>query len=302
MSSERPPSRRHRKHRSGHEEEHDNSERWLLTYADMLTLLMVLFIVMFAISQVDQKKFAALKNGVAMAFGSPSAAFEQSSGPLDEAEASALLDLSTGTGGDPTSEAKIKAAEAAVSAADRSRAQTKQEAAEREVRDMDKVKKAIAAALASKHLAASVRFNIDERGLVVTVITNSVVFAGDRADLLPAGRRIVAAIGPALRPLPNNIEIDGHTNQLPVPTVNYPSGWELSTARACAVLRFLADESGVPSKRLSASGFGQERPLYPASDPRSVTLNRRVEIIVLSELPIDVRALLPAAARAATAK
>jgi chemotaxis protein MotB len=121
------------------------------------------------------------------------------------------------------------------------------------------------------------------------------VFAGDQANLLPAGRRIIDSVAPALVKLPNTIEVDGHTNQLNVPTRNYPSAWELSTARASDVVRYLITK-GVPASRLSAVGYAGEKPLYPPSDPRAVTLNRRVEIIVKSNLPAAERALLPAAA------
>jgi chemotaxis protein MotB len=100
---------------------------------------------------------------------------------------------------------------------------------------------------------------------------------------------------PSLRTLPNSIEVDGHTNQLQVPTVNYPSAWELSTARASTVVRYLV-EHGLAGGRMSASGFAGTRPLIPPSDPRSVTMNRRVDIVVLSNLPPEERALLPAAA------
>jgi chemotaxis protein MotB len=145
-------------------------------------------------------------------------------------------------------------------------------------------------------VTAGVQFQIDERGLVITIVTSSVVFAGDRADLLPAGAQILAAVGPPLRPLPNNIEVDGHTNQLPVPTRRYPTAWELSTARASTVVRYLIDRIGVQPTRLAAAGFAGERPLYPPASARAATLNRRVEIIVLSRLAAADRALLPAAA------
>jgi chemotaxis protein MotB len=122
-----------------------------------------------------------------------------------------------------------------------------------------------------------------------------VIFAGDRADLLTDGRAIVDAVAPALRPLPNRVQVDGHTNQLPVPTIIYPSAWELSTARAAAVVRRL-DADGVSKKRLAAAGFADTRPLLPPTDTRSVTMNRRVDIVVLSTLPPQQASLLPSAA------
>jgi chemotaxis protein MotB len=294
-----PKAAHHGKKHAAHDEEHENHERWLVSYADMMTLLMVLFIVMFAISQVDQKKFAELKNGLAVGFGAPSVAFEGGETTLlESSNEDSPMDLASGVGA-TMSKPDDKAVQAAVSQLDRARAQARQDAAKAEVQNYEKIKQQIEAAMKKQGSADTVKFSIDERGLVVTVVTSSVVFAGDRAELLPAGQRILDGIAPAIAPLTNRIEVDGHTNQLPVTTRNYPSGWELSTARASTVVRYLNGHSGIPETRLFAAGFADTKPLYPGGDPRSVTLNRRVEIVVLSNLPADTRALLPSAATSA---
>ena len=304
MSHKRMPTKR--KRHGGHDEEHENHERWLITYADMLTLLMVLFIVLFAMSQVDKKKFAELAQGLASGFGAKSVTFNAQSSIMDgRGSDSSVLpmmpnvspQLSNSTGAQTAgATANDAAAKAAVAAAERATA-TKQAAdVAREIDNLKKVQEEITAALKAKNLDKSVLFSIDQRGLVVTVVTSSVVFAGDRADLLRPGQEILDAVVPAIRALPNSIEVDGHTNQLPVPTVNYPSAWELSTARASTVVRYLIGH-GMAADRMSAAGFAGTRPLIPPSDPRSVTMNRRVDIVVLSTLPPDERALLPAAAK-----
>src|SRR3954465_13992931 len=96
--------KRHGRKHAAHDEEHENHERWLVSYADMMTLLMVLFIVMFATSQVDQKKFDELKNGLAVGFGSPSEAFNGGeTSLLESSQTDSALDLETGTGGNPQS-------------------------------------------------------------------------------------------------------------------------------------------------------------------------------------------------------
>jgi chemotaxis protein MotB len=291
------PHRAHRKHGGAHDEEHENHERWLVTYADLLTLLMVLFIVMFAISAVDQKKFAELRDGLAKGFGAPSVAFTASGPSIQDADnTDSVFDIASGTGGTAQDAATQKAVKDAVTNADRARQQRQQEAAQHEVQNFEEIKKKIKEEMRKQGLQDSVRFNIDERGLVITIITSAVVFAGDRADLLPAGQQILNGIGPSIAGLPNRLEVDGHTNQLPVQTVNYPSGWELSTARASMVVRYLVGHAGVAENRLSAAGFADTRPLYPPSDPRAPTLNRRVEIVVLSTLSPAERALLPSAA------
>jgi chemotaxis protein MotB len=292
-----------KRHKKVHEEEHENHERWMVSYADMLTLLFVLFVVLFAISQVDQRKFAALKNGLAAGFGAASP-FDGGTGvnsgsgvASSEDSIKPDMNLTPALASQNTSQSRAEqtAAARAVAAANLAKQQQQYAAAQQEVEKYAQVKKRIKQALADQKLNAGVRFTVDSRGLVVTIVTSSVVFAGDSAALRPAGQRIVAAIAPALRPLKNNIEVDGHTNQLPVPTRNYPTAWELSTARASAVVRFLVSD-GLPASRMSAAGYAGERPLYPPSDPRAVTLNRRVEVIVLSALPAEESALLPSAA------
>jgi chemotaxis protein MotB len=293
------PARRHKKH-AEHAEGHDNSERWLLTYADMITLLMVLFIVLFAISAVDQKKFAALKNGIAAGFGAETV-FDAGTGVLQSGgQDNSAVTINPDVPSAPRNATETKAVLEAVRAADRAKTSAQMAAAQKEVQSFQKVQRQISKALAAANANAGVQFRVNERGLVITVVTSSVVFPGDLATLLPVGRRILDAIGPALRPLPNNIEVDGHTNQLPVPTRRYPSAWELSTARASTVVRYLISTKGLTASRLSAAGFAGERPLYPPADPRAAALNRRVEIVVLSALPAADAALLPVAAGTVT--
>ena len=294
-------SGRRRKGNGGHHEEHENHERWLVTYADMITLLMVLFIVLFAMSSLDSKKFAQLASGLAASFGVNNISFTGKISPMDNQVDNAVLPLDPGVQPNlsgAVSKTPVKetsAAAAAVAAADRARASSDVDVARQEARNLSEVQRQIEEALRRKHLEDAVKFHFDERGLVVTVVTSAVVFDGDKAELLPMGRRIVDAIAPALRKLPNSLQIDGHTNQLPVPTVNYPSAWELSTARASAVARYLTGHQIVPT-RLTASGYADTRPLVDPKDPRSVTMNRRVDIVVMSTLPPAQRALLPSVA------
>jgi chemotaxis protein MotB len=292
-----------KKKHGGHDEEHENHERWLVSYADMLTLLFVLFVVLFSMSQVDSKKFTKLADGLAEGFGSSSAAFTGKNSPLEGPGGNNGSAFPLEAGVDPalrdtvkkTNAAKDSELAEAVASAGRAKASRDAEAAEQEVDNLREVEKKIKAALIAARQEKNVRFSIDERGLVITVVTSDVVFPGDRADLLVAGRKILNAVAPTLTKLPNKIQVDGHTNQLRVPTRVYPSAWELSTARASIVVRYLVGK-GLAAGRLSAAGYAGTRPLIDPDDPRSVRMNRRVDIVVLSELPADQRALLPSAA------
>src|SRR4051794_36937416 len=158
------------KHKKGghDEEEHENHERWLVSYADMMTLLMVLFIVLFAISQVDQKKFAELKNGLAVGFGNPSVAFNGGEASLlESSQSDSPMDMSSGIGG-LTSDAT--AIQEAVQGKERAQASQRQAKAAEEVKNFDKIKEQITAQLAKDGLQNQITFTIDERGLIVTIV------------------------------------------------------------------------------------------------------------------------------------
>ncbi|AXX29729.1 OmpA family protein [Actinosynnema pretiosum subsp. pretiosum] len=282
------------------EEEHVNHERWMVTYADMITLLMVLFIVMFAMSSVDSQKFQELKKSLAGAFSGSDHITVFGAGGAGSANGGINPDpvdlKSEASGSGSTQDLSSKAAQEAVQQADREKAAKNLKAAEAEVQHLKELGEQMAKQLQDQGLGGTAQFRVDDRGLVVTVVTTSVVFAGDRAELLPDGQRIVDALAPVLKSVGNRVEVDGHTNQLPVATVNYPSSWELSTARASSVVRYLIERDGLASDRLTAVGYADTRPLYDPADPRSVTGNRRVEVVVLSDQPTEVRTLLPAAA------
>ncbi|MFI7596943.1 flagellar motor protein MotB [Actinoplanes sp. NPDC049681] len=296
-----------RRKKGGHEEheEHVNHERWLVSYADMLTLLFVLFVVLYSMSNIDKAKFAELAAGLSEGFGASSAAFQGSQANLDGAgQATTVVPIDPGVnpgeGGDGTENMtkEQKAAVArAVQAEDRKQASANAKAATKEAENLKEIEHRIADALAKAKLLNQVKFTINERGLVVTIVTNEVVFAGNRAELKQGGRTILNAIAPTLAKLPNNIEVDGNTNQLKAAVTYYPSGWELSAARASTTVRYLVGH-GLAKDRMSAVGFSDTKPLIDPKDPRSVTMNRRVDVVVLTTLNAEQAALVPAAAGA----
>lgn len=298
-------SRGHGKRRRGgahEEEEHGSSERWLVTYADMLTLLLVLFIVLYAMSIVDTTKFVQLRAGLAAVFDPGSNAVLSQSGGItstdsggSDTQESVTPDLVPTSNPVTTQDSSIldQQVAAAVSAQQRAKAQQAAGDVQKEVDQFKAIEQAISTALAAEGMQGNAQFSIDERGLVVTLITDSLVFGGNSATLLAGGQEILSVVVPPLKKFTNKIEVDGHTNQQNVSTAPYPSGWELSSARASAVVSFMIGKQGIPASRLSAVGFSDQKPLYPPSDPRSITRNRRVDIVVLSNLPADERSLLP---------
>jgi chemotaxis protein MotB len=295
-------SARRRKGPHEEHEEHVNHERWLVSYADMLTLLFVLFVVLFSMSSVDQKKFAELAAGLSEGFGASSVAMTGNVSNLEGAgESTNVVPIDPGTnpgdgsaGTEDMTKEQKEAVDRAIRAASRKEASANAKAATKEAENLKEVEKKIADALAAAKLLNEVKFTINERGLIITVITNEVVFAGNRAELQAGGMRILDTIAPALATLPNNIEVDGNTNQLKATTSFYPSGWELSAARASTTVRYLIG-NGLAKRRMSAVGFSDTKPLIDPRDPRAVTMNRRVDVVVLTQLTAEQAALLPAA-------
>jgi chemotaxis protein MotB len=267
-------------------EEHENHERWLVSYADMMTLLMVLFIVMFAISQVDERKFAALKTGLAAGFGAPVAILTGGDQLLDPGGAVAPDSVNlAGAAGGKTPSAALDPSRAVQpeQVSQLARAQEQAQVA-KEVETLAKAQEELKKALAAKGLSKGASFRFDERGLVVSIATDDVLFGSGGATLSPKGRRILDAIAPSLEKLPNRLSVDGHTNNIPIRTAQFPSNWELSADRATGVLRYLRSAHGLPFGRMSATGFADTHPLLPASDPRSISANRRVEIVVIARV------------------
>lgn len=276
--------------RAGHDEEHENHERWLLTYADMITLLMVLFIVLYALGQVDIAKYGQFASGLSKGFGSPLSALEGGTGPLENTGVGPRpLDLMTAVvppvNGPALSPAMQKALED-VQEADRRRA------ARGEADRLAGLKRKIVKALSDKGLRDRARVTIDSRGLVVNVVTDDVLFRPYEAELERDGRLVLEAIAPVLKSVTNDIEVQGHTNSVAVKPRNHRDDVDLSSDRAARVVSFLTAER-VAARRIRAVGFGSSRPLLPGTSELANRVNRRVEVVLLSSLPAEASALLP---------
>jgi len=284
----------HGRRRKKHEEheEHENHERWLVSGFDMMTLLFVLFVVLFAMSKVDEQKFAALAKGMSDAFGTPVSVM--TSATPDGAVLDGLpgaIDIASAIPPDPTvSDAEVEAAAAAAAA---QRAKNVAAEAASAYDELAAARDSIDAALKAAGYDGAAQFEIDERGLVVHIVADEVLFDAEEAVLRPEGAAILSAVAPTLIPLPNQLAVEGHANHLPVTAGGpWPSNWELSAFRATTVVRYLAGD-GVAQNRMSANAYGSTRPLVPESDPNAITVNRRVDIVVLSTASAEANALLP---------
>ena len=290
--------------RKKHEEheEHENHERWLVSGFDMMTLLFVLFVVLYAMSSIDLAKFNAFAAGAREGAGSPVtilndgaaiAAPIENDSPLKPVQVAeeAAIDGTEQTEAEKAAAEQVAAQQAAQKAAEAQAAYDQLAAA----------RAALQQALAAAGQSGAAEFVIDERGLVIHVVSDPVLFEPESADLLPQGATVLDALAPTLATLPNQIEVEGHANSLPVTRGGpWPSNWELSAIRATTVLRHLTEVDGLPDGRMSAAGFGSTRPLVPDTDPSYVTANRRVDVVVLSDASAEANALLPGLEAAAT--
>jgi chemotaxis protein MotB len=302
-SGNAPAGAPRRRHKGGHDEEHVNHERWLVSYSDMITVLMALFIVLFAISQVDQQKYVALRDSLAAGFdtnANPSV-LDGTSGTRDGQSIEPKTSAAQGTAGmvnadaglgqqgsDPTV-AQAPDAATAVPAVD----PTLLAAAQAEAARLEGLRDQLAAQLSANGLGETVRFRINERGLVMGLVADDVFFASASAVLTPTAAAVLDVSGPTLVAIPENVSVEGHANSVPV-SGRYPTNWELSSDRATQVLRHLVETDGMPPTRIMAVGFGDARPLVAGDTPEALVANRRVDLVILSSAPEQVRNLLPA--------
>ena len=287
--------------KAAHEEEHVNHERWLVSYADMITVLMALFIVLFAISQVDQDKYIALRDSLSAGFQdtttSPSI-LDGSDGNLDGTSAQSDNSPASGTAGMLSADKGL--GDQASNPSFTKPAQPPPDvdpavlaAAQAEASHLEQLQAQIEASLAANGLADMVRYRIDERGLTLGLVANDVFFAQGSADMTPTALRVLDVAAPLVVGLNEHISIEGHANIIPT-SGRYATNWELSSDRATQVLRHLVEADGMPGPRIMAVGYGDTRPLVAGDSPDALAANRRVDIVILSSAPESVRALLPA--------
>lgn len=229
---------------------------WLVTYSDMVTLLLTFFVFLFALSRVDVGRFTASVQSIQKALGSEGRREGASSHPA-EGETSPVEPETP-----PADEASVI-----------------QNIIAREMRELRQVGNWITSELEAKGMSGVVAVELEERGLVVR-FSEGVLFDRGKADLKPEAVKILGQVASILAKVPNHIRVEGHTCDLPISTPEFPSNWELSTARAIRVLRFLAEHGFDPGK-LSAAGYGEYHPLVPNVGEEQRKLNRRVDLVLV---------------------
>lgn len=245
--------RRKRKKDSG-------APKWMVTYSDMVTLILVFFILLFSMSQVDLAKFEAISESFRnrMIFD-----FFPSPVPMEHPTESP----SHSTDGSDSNDFELP--ERNVTTED------EEDSLQNLMTDINQF-------LDEHALNDVITANRTERG-VVLVLQESILFNSGEAEILDSGKPFLEKIGTLLVELPNHVKVEGHTDSRPISNYRYPSNWELSGARASSVIRYLIKENDFVDDRFSAVGYADTRPAVPNTNITNWSKNRRVEIVILED-------------------
>lgn len=232
--------------------EHDNHDRWLISYADFVTLLFAFFVVMYSISSVNEEKYKSFGEALNSAFNKEAGAHPAASGPQDQNRLF-MTDRQTLRLGEQ--QRRIQA-------------------------HMKSLSAGLSQVMSNLIDQRQVSIKQTKRGVEIDISASALFRTGEAAlqpGTLEVLRQVAAVLGKEELP----IEVEGHTDDVPIATAQFPSNWELSSARASSVVRQLV-ESGVPARRLAVVGLASNQPLAPNDSPEGRAMNRRVTITILS--------------------
>ncbi|WP_411720309.1 flagellar motor protein MotB [Mycetocola sp.] len=237
----------------------------MASYMDMVTVLMCMFIVLFAMSTVDQEKFEKLRNSLAAGFG------------VTETE---FADTADGVVVPPE---KV---------ADQGEGFTEIDLARAELDELIALRERIRTNLAAQGLLSAVEFDIGERGLTVRLISTETFFEANSDTLSGQVVAVLDAVAPPLAGTDYRISVEGHADYRD-PDGPFPTNWELSSGRSVQVLRHLVEQRAIPAERVASVGYGSAHPLATGAGPDELALNRRVDVVALSDQPESIRQLIP---------
>ena len=241
-------------------EDHENLERWLVSYADFMTLLFATFVVLYALSQINVNEFKKIEESIRKAF-SVQSILDGGSGVMSQGET--VLDASS----------------AADSVIDSLMLEFISQKYEQE--SYEQIKKEVDNLNKSGELSG-VTAKLDERGLVIVVSDKDLLFKSGSAELTDEAKKILEKVGKLIveKFAMHIIKVEGHTDNMPISGGRYPSNWELSSARASAIVRFLIDRFKILPNLMAAVGYAETRPAEKGTDASALAKNRRVEIVV----------------------
>ncbi len=225
----------------------EESPAWMVTYSDLMTLLLVFFVLLFSFSTMNLYKFRQFitsYQGVGILESGTSSIIDSEPVPED-------YEL------DSTSEAIAMA----------------------QAREMMETYQTVKNFLAESGLESMVEVRYESRGIALD-IKERILFDSGKADLKPQAIEVLAKLSGLLVQIPNEVYVEGYTDNRPIHTVQFPTNWELSTARAVSVLRYFIDQQKLAPERFVALGYGEYRPLFPNDTPEHMAENRRVVLLI----------------------
>jgi chemotaxis protein MotB len=229
--------------RRKHNEEHENAERWLLTYADLITLLLAFFIMMYVFSKKDAQKYDEVASHLKTIFSG-------GTGLAGKGSVTAASPIDMPSKGASSGEIKRQL--------------------ESELMDSNR----------NKPGGENISVLSDERGIVIRVLDKA-FFDEGKAELKDGAKGALDKIVPIIKSVDNHVRIEGHTDNVPIKTNEFKSNWELSVRRATEVVRYFVEKRGLSPERISATGYAEYRPIVQNNSPKNKSLNRRIEIIVV---------------------
>ncbi len=245
---------------------HENHERWLVSYADFITLLFAFFVVMFATSQTDKNKAKAAEESVRKA--------------LEEGQLSAVVQVLFG--GAPK---------------DKGKGNAKMQGPRGELKKAPPIPpvgkvvellpslNALSKQLELEIKAGKIQVSMEPRGLVIS-FRQAALFPSGGATMLPEAREPMAKIAAIMNQVPNPVRLEGHTDSMPIHNGQFQSNWELSAARSIDLLRVLTEEFGVLEEKLSIAGYADNSPVESNDTEEGRQRNRRVDIVILNEVGV----------------
>ena len=240
--------------------DHENHERWLISFADFVTLLFAFFVVMYAVSAVNEGKYRVLANSLGNALGNK-----------------------------PASDIPVPQLPSVTLPPEVKQRTLKQQQAIEEQTHMTDVATKLLDAMGPLVKEGKVRVTQSRRGVSIEINAN-VLFAPGRAELEPQSLAVLRAVAAQLKDEPFKLEVTGHTDNIPISNSIFPSNWELSAVRATSVVRLLAD-NGIAPARLSAIGRAASQPVASNDTAEGRARNRRVELMILSSMPDTVEVI-----------
>ena len=224
----------------------ENHERWIVSYADMVTLLWALFVVLYALSDSNPRKLLIVSKSIDEAFSVGVLAGSKGSSPL----------INVGSGGLAPTIAEVKS------------------------NNLASLSKKIADFSQKNDLDGKIQVRSDANSITISLADN-LLFDSGGATLKPGSQVVLTTVAGLLRPLSNQLRIEGHTDNVPVNSVDFPTNWELSATRASTVLRFLSEEGKIPVSRTFLAGYADTHPISNNATAEGRALNRRADIVIV---------------------